>query len=172
MLRQCRPQWGCWLTLLRMALYLCWRWWQSWDYDPGACITIRFAPLCFVWVTAFRAVCFQHLWEWSPRSLIPYNHKLRLSRSVDLFMLLLPRVILVALIEYATFLSLCLFPCCPCFLGTPTSWYQKSGPADRWPVNSAVWGSCHWWALQTKTPASRCLFWLPKTCFCLIMYVL
>lgn len=67
---------------------------------------------------------------------------------------------------------ICLFPCPPCFLGTPASRYQKSGPADRWPVNSTVRGSCHWWPLQTKSPASRYLFWLPKTCFCLIRYVL
>jgi len=92
---------------------------------------------------------------------------------MHLFMLLPPRVILVTklFLWLCHFPLMCLFPCPPCLLGTPTSWYQKSGPADRWPVNSAVWGSCHWWALQTKSPASRYLFWLPKTCFCLIMYV-
>lgn len=43
---------------------------------------------------------------------------------------------------------ICLFPLVsPGFLGAPASWYPKSGPADRWPVNSTVWGGCHWWAL-------------------------
>lgn len=68
------------------------------------------------------------------------------------------------------FPHICFLPCPPHFLGTPTPWYQKSVSTNRWPVNSACWGSFHWWALQSRSPASRYLFWLPK--ICLLMCIL
>lgn len=67
---------------------------------------------------------------------------------------------------------ICFLPCPSHFLGTPTPWYQKSVTANRWPVNSASWGSFYWWAWQSRSPASRYLFWLPKICFCLLMCLL
>lgn len=93
---------------------------------------------------------------------------------MHLFMLILHRMILLSDFSFGwvcCFPLICFLSCPPCFSGTSTPWYQKSDTANRWSVNSAGWGSCHWWALQSRSPASRYLFWIPKICVFLIMYM-